>query len=607
MNLWLAALATLSAALAGVGFLRILWPSLARVPLIPRLALGFCVGTFIVAAVFFAAFLVGAPFSRGLLFTPIGLFGAIGVMTLRMENARSPCVSFTVFVAFLLMVLALALSWVRPVYGYDALSMWALKAKVAFFAKTWPPTLFDPHTTHHTEYPPLVPSAQAFVCFWLNAFDDVASRVVFAAFFASGGAILSWLLGQLRASCRGVWLLWWCALPLLMEQVKITYADLPLAAFLLVFFGATVLWLREPQRREWLWLAALFGGMAFWVKQDALIGVGGGYAALAVVAWKRKLSLRLVGAALAVATLVACPWPLFALWKKLPSDFGLPTSDVGNRMLIIVRGLLKMALVDGGYAFFWPVFVLTVVVCRRRLARSENLWLALATAFGLLAMMAVYSSTTQDLAALLKTSADRVLLSLFLPALLLVALLWRSSFAWLRMRRWQIWTALGVAAVAVSLVWVGLHRQSSEEVFGIAVSPFPLALSWVWLVVAVITLWEVLPRLRRARPPIAWRATQFAVALATFGLAIVSVGVYAREWGECWRRFGRRTVAEKHEDALDPTVREAIAAAFREFPRGTHVRVTPKRSIRYHEFYYETFPDLVVDDSATNVVTVSSQ
>ena len=77
-------------------------------------------------------------------------------------------------------------------YVYDALSMWGLKAKVAFFAGTWPAPLFDPHTTHHPNYPPLVPASQAFIFFGLNAFDDVASRVVFAAWFAAGAAVLWW-------------------------------------------------------------------------------------------------------------------------------------------------------------------------------------------------------------------------------------------------------------------------------------------------------------------------------------------------------------------------------------------------------------------------------
>ena len=310
-----------------------------------------------------------------------------------------------------------------------------------------------------------------------------------------------------------------------------------------------------------------------------------------------------VGAAIVVTALVACPWPLFAWWRKLPSDFALPTTNVGGRLFVIGRELSKAAFVEGGYAFFWPLFVLTLFFCRRRLVRPENLWLALATMFGALAIVPVYLCTKLDLAAQLKTSADRVLLSLFVPALLLVALLWRSRFAWLRNTGRQIWAALGVVAVAVAMVWVGRHGKSSEELGGIAVSPFPSALSWMWLAVAVVTLVEFLPRLRRARVEVAWRATQFGVVLATFGLAVVSIGVHAREWGECWRRFAGKTLEEKHAVALEPAVKEMVAAALREFPRGTHVRVTPKRSIRYHQFYYETFPELVVDDSATNVVT----
>src|SRR5207247_2310824 len=126
---------------------------------------------------------------------------------------------------------------------------------------------------------------------------------------------------------------------------------------------------------------------------------------------------------------------------------------------------------------------------------------------------------------------------------------------------------------------------------------------WIWLVVAVITLWKFFPLLRRARIAMAWRATQFAVVMATFGLGAVSISIYARDWGECWRRFGGKTLEEKHAVALDPAVKEAIREALHRFPRGSHVRVTPKRSLRYHQFYYETFPDLVVDDSAKNLVT----
>ena len=81
-------------------------------------------------------------------------------------------------------------------YGYDAVSMWALKAKVAFFARTWPaPCLTRTRPIiriiRHWCRRPRRSSSSG-----LDAFDDVASRAVFAAWFAAGAAILWWWLGH---------------------------------------------------------------------------------------------------------------------------------------------------------------------------------------------------------------------------------------------------------------------------------------------------------------------------------------------------------------------------------------------------------------------------
>ena len=611
MNLLLAGVAALMLAAAGRGVLWFVWPRVRdEFRLLSGLALGYCIGCGVITTIFFVAYLAGLPFSRALLLAPVvvlAVFGGFVCWRSDRDHSWKDAPTGAVFsVVGLLILLALVLSWSRPVYGYDALSMWALKAKVTFFARTWPPTLFDPHTTHHPEYPPLVPSAQAFVFFFLGGFDDVASRVIFAAFYAAGAGILWWLLVRLRVSARVVWLLWWSALPLVMEQVKITYADLPLAVFLLVFYGAVVLWLREPRRPEWLWLASVFGGIAFWVKDDALIGIGSGCIALVLVALRGRLPLRQVWRMILISALIATPWHLLVWHKRLPGDFALPSSDIGSRLLVILGGLLNAAFLEGGYAFFWAMFVLTLVFCWRRLARMETAWLVVSLAFSFGIMVFVYLATRLDLAAQLKTSADRVLLSPFVPALLLVALLWRTDFRELRLRKWTVGVAAAVFGAALAMFWIGLHRKSDQEIAGFTISPFPLALSWVWVITAAITLVKFATSLRRVRAALIWRATQFAVVVATFGLAAVSVGVRAQEAGELRRRFGGKTLTQQHAVALDPRVREQLEVALREWPAGTHVRVKPRRSLRYHQFYYESFPSLIVDNSAEHEVNLSS-
>ena len=70
MNLLLSAVAALALAMAGVGALRLGWPRITTVPLVTRLGLGFCVGTFLVVIILFVSYLLGIPFSLASLLLP---------------------------------------------------------------------------------------------------------------------------------------------------------------------------------------------------------------------------------------------------------------------------------------------------------------------------------------------------------------------------------------------------------------------------------------------------------------------------------------------------------------------------------------------------------
>src|SRR5438046_10423971 len=102
MNLLLAAAGALVIALAGAGGLRFVWPAIRGIPRAVRLALGFCVGGWVITIAFFGAYLGSIAFSRWLLLTPLALFGVIGLVALRPGALKQPRFSLAAFLGLTL-------------------------------------------------------------------------------------------------------------------------------------------------------------------------------------------------------------------------------------------------------------------------------------------------------------------------------------------------------------------------------------------------------------------------------------------------------------------------------------------------------------------------
>ena len=207
MNQLISVIAVIVISLAGVQVLKWIWPQIRTKPPYLQLGLGYCVGTAVICFIFFSKQIIGLSFTRVSILVPICLLAVGGCIGIFRPITCCPQWNLFVFLAILLLCLSLSLTWMRPIYGYDAISMWALKAKITYYAKMWPPTMFDPFTTHNPSYPLLIPSAQAFIFFWIDQFDDVASRLVFPAFYVAGANQnqLCWFASR-RFPAGNVWL-----------------------------------------------------------------------------------------------------------------------------------------------------------------------------------------------------------------------------------------------------------------------------------------------------------------------------------------------------------------------------------------------------------------
>ena len=270
----------------------------------------------------------------------------------------------------------------------------------------------------------------------------------------------------------------------------------------------------------------------------------------------------------------------------------------------MAQAIFRYGVIEPHYAFFWPLAVATLLFRARRLRQTESSWLALALAVALLATIGVYLCSTVNLVAQLQTSTERVLLSAFVPALLLTALLWRGSFRLWRRQGWRWWALAVCVLLAATMIYIGRHRLSDEEVAGISISPFPLALSWVVarhgdfdrrkIPPATETLLSPTGLARRpVRGPLGHLRTRL-------GCGRRSRPNSRRIFAPVRRQIARRPTRPEPGPVGAPKTRRRHGSV----PPGTHVHLIATPALRYHQFYYAAYPWLIVDRSATNTILI---
>lgn len=156
-------------------------------------------------------------------------------------------------------------------------------------------------------YPMLVPFNYAFAYAASGWENEYAAKLI-PTLLALSGLIAVYELARLLASARAGWLtVGLLALtPAFARWASSGYVDLPMAAY---YALAALFCLRAVRgdRRAAL-LSAVWIGLAAWTKNAALIGVGLWAAALGVAWLTRRIPLRTLVTAGAIAIIIAAPW-----------------------------------------------------------------------------------------------------------------------------------------------------------------------------------------------------------------------------------------------------------------------------------------------------------
>jgi hypothetical protein len=446
----LALSAAVSAALGTLALLRV-WPA-AGVPASRPLvgALGAGLGAGLSSLLLFAWLLLFGP-TRAFPRAEVALLGLLAFATYRSrrrlglgtkqgEWLAGPARLLTPIFALALVAAAaafVAMLRQEPHGEWDAWMNWNMRARMIFLGgPTWR-TAFAPELPwSHPDYPVLVPSLVVRAWLYAGHATLLGPALVAATFALAAVAVLVTALAALRAPSQGLLAgMVLLATPFFIQHATSLYADVPLA----VFFLATVVCLALDDRAggatpRFAMLAGFSAGLAMWTKNEGLLFtaciLAGIVASGRRAGWlETRRRLTHIGAGLLLPSLVVVT---FKLTLAPPNDL-LSTLGV-ERTLGRLADLARYGTVARAYAIHlvtfganglpgavWPLAVFAGALGWNPVERRRPWAQAVAIALGLLLAghFMVFVSMADELARLLASSLDRLILQLWPSALFL--------------------------------------------------------------------------------------------------------------------------------------------------------------------------------------------
>jgi hypothetical protein len=454
-------LSVLMSTALGVLLLRLVWPRVDAVcPWPLALALGAGLGAGLSAVLVFGWMITFGP-TQGFPPAEAALLAVMGVTTLRRRGRvriPGPAVAIArrgtrlrlLLVPAFLVVLAAAcgafLSLLRqhPHGEWDAWMNWDLRARMFFRGgQGWRIAFSAAIPWSHPDYPVLLPSLVTRSWFYAGAETLLGPALVAATFTFGTVALLVAALAALRGPEQGLLAgLVLLSTPFFIVHGTSLYADVPLGFFFLATFVFLALGGRHGgSTSRFAILAGLAAGLGMWTKNEGVlftlaVGAGllfaGGGSGWAL----RRRRLVAFGAGVLPLLLLVAGFKLaFAPPNDLLSTLGMERTlgrlTAPDRYYLVLREYGKHIAffgMNGAGGAVWPLAACLVGLGVSR-PEARRPW-ARAGAIALVLLLAghfmVFVSMADELARLLDSSLDRLLLQLWPGALFLFFMVLRS-------------------------------------------------------------------------------------------------------------------------------------------------------------------------------------
>ena len=325
-----------------------------------------------------------------------------------------------------------------PLTEWDALAIWAFKAKVLVHAALCPTPIYFHDTSlsySHLDYPLMVPFLTAGAYAAMGTVDDQTGKLVSAFLDVLLVPMvylgLRWKLRRLPAACLSAMV---AVLPMMLRYGGTGYADLPLAMFYAgsVFYVSR--WIDQQQWKD-LTLAILFSVFAAFTKNEGLVlSLMNGVVILACGLWAARRR-GWMAATMFIAAWLAMDAPWLIWSRNLPhthEDYGskLLSSQLVThlpRLKEIIPAMVVQTAEFQVWGLFWIMVGMLALLGWRALARPYVLALWILLGLHLMSYALAYSVTPWDIAVLMPMTLDRLFLHAVPAAAFLAGWHWAEA------------------------------------------------------------------------------------------------------------------------------------------------------------------------------------
>ncbi len=318
----------------------------------------------------------------------------------------------------------------RPTVTYDSVAFWAMKAKILFDENV---VSFNPDSPiylgggYHRNYPWHIPLMSYWLFNVLGESNDLLINLIFVSYFICLLIVCYCFIKEHISKFYSlVFVFFLSSMPLVFYHGFNAYADLTLSFYTLIFFAFLYKWF-EKQDNKYLIYAGIFAGIAFFVKNEAIIYI---IASLLIIAlnivisrnWQRVKHLFYY---VFFIILSISPWLVFKAMHNL--DLRNVKEGIGFYPEILGRFFNTM-FTSNSWNIWWFVVVVSLIINFKKIIKDKTQifgWLFLILSFS--GFLILYLFTEEYIFAMNSTANARNILTLIPVSVFLIAVSYKEK------------------------------------------------------------------------------------------------------------------------------------------------------------------------------------